>query len=235
MTTRECKALQSEIEETNAQDDLSAAAREHLRGCAGCRTFHAEQQTLQRLLANLDTVSAPPDFDFRLRARLARDSDRAPGVFGRFSIGPRPLALAALVLLVAFAAVLLKNRIFWERPTTVATIPSAGANSGLKATDSKPAVTPDAIAVVAATVSAPTDDSRSSKQKRSAARNVSVVAKKNVGSATREFAVTPAPILVSTAPTGDSSPVLVPLNARALRISVENGHGVSRTISLPTF
>lgn len=66
-----CQTCQFEIEEVRATERLSDSARLHLSTCAVCRAFHDERQALKRLVGSLEAVTAPPDFDFRLRARLA--------------------------------------------------------------------------------------------------------------------------------------------------------------------
>jgi hypothetical protein len=66
-----CQTCQFEIEELEMNEGLSDEARAHLSVCAVCRAFHDERQALKRLVGSLEAVSAPHDFDFRLRARLA--------------------------------------------------------------------------------------------------------------------------------------------------------------------
>jgi hypothetical protein len=50
---------------------LSERAGAHVRVCPECWALHDERQALRRLVGSLGPVGAPPDFDFRLRARLA--------------------------------------------------------------------------------------------------------------------------------------------------------------------
>ena len=66
-----CQTCQFEIEELETNEGLSDGARAHLSVCPVCRAFHDERQALKRLVGSLEAVSAPHDFDFRLRARLA--------------------------------------------------------------------------------------------------------------------------------------------------------------------
>ena len=66
-----CQTCQFEIEELEMDEGLSDEARAHLSVCVVCRAFHDERQALKRLVGSLEAVSAPHDFDFRLRARLA--------------------------------------------------------------------------------------------------------------------------------------------------------------------
>jgi hypothetical protein len=66
-----CQTCRIEIEELGTVERLGDDARAHLSVCALCRAFHDERQSLKRLIGGLGTVDAPPDFDFRLRARIS--------------------------------------------------------------------------------------------------------------------------------------------------------------------
>src|SRR5215510_2423926 len=94
-------------------DGYSAAAAEHLRECAACREFQEQQTKLRQIVGSLGTVSAPADFDFRLRARLANESNAS--VYWLFL--KRGFAFAALLLVFAIAAVLMRN--VMNRPASV--------------------------------------------------------------------------------------------------------------------
>jgi hypothetical protein len=66
-----CQTCLIEIEELEREERLSGEAQAHLSLCLTCRVFHDERQSLKRLVGGLGVVSAPPDFDFRLRARIS--------------------------------------------------------------------------------------------------------------------------------------------------------------------
>ena len=99
-----CQTCRAEIEELEAGAPLSERARAHVRVCPECWAFHDERQALRRLVGGLGPVSAPPDFDFRLRARLAaaktHGNGRAPWLSFLSSVPAISLA-AAFALLVA--------------------------------------------------------------------------------------------------------------------------------------
>jgi hypothetical protein len=66
-----CQTCRAEIEELEAGARLNDDASAHLRVCPECGAFHEERESLRKLVGSLGPVHAPPDFDFRLRARLA--------------------------------------------------------------------------------------------------------------------------------------------------------------------
>ncbi len=99
-----CQTCRAEIEELEAGAPLSERAGAHVRVCPECWAFHDERQALRRLVGSLGPVGAPPDFDFRLRARLAAakasESQQAPWRTFLASVPAISLA-AAFALLVA--------------------------------------------------------------------------------------------------------------------------------------
>ncbi|HEX5708165.1 MAG TPA: hypothetical protein VFX96_12760 [Pyrinomonadaceae bacterium] len=95
-----CKKYIAEIEEAAAGSTLSVAARRHLDACAPCGAFERERNALRALVGSLGAVAAPPDFEFRLRARMHTDAG-AP----RRSLFGGSLAPVAGVTLAALFAV----------------------------------------------------------------------------------------------------------------------------------
>src|SRR6266550_2870855 len=135
MTTNECKTIQQELDEAEANEPMSAKAADHLRSCDECRRFDSDQRTLHGLIASLEPVAAPPDFDFRLRARIAREKsrDRSSVGLSSFLRIPRAVAVVSLILLAAVAGVIVKN--WMTSPTrTVAVAPSQPQNEPSKTT-----------------------------------------------------------------------------------------------------
>jgi hypothetical protein len=99
-----CQTCRIEIEELETGSRLSDQARAHLHVCHVCRAFHDERQALRRLVGSLETVSAPPDFDFRLRARInaAKSAGNHRPSWRSFLASAPALGLAAsFVLLIA--------------------------------------------------------------------------------------------------------------------------------------
>lgn len=102
-----CKFYQAEVEETNFDGDgLSAAVRAHVRECPTCRKHYEQRVSLHGLLGSLARVSAPADFEFRLRARMASHAgmgNRTKALHRFFA--PRTISVtlaACFILMVAF-------------------------------------------------------------------------------------------------------------------------------------
>jgi hypothetical protein len=244
MTANECKTFRRELDEADPNHQLSSKARDHLRGCVECRGFDSDQRALRGLIASLEPVAAPSDFDFRLRARLAREKSSAgndAGV-GRFLRMPLPVAAAALVLLVALAGLVVKNWMTSSTPTVVSVPPRSevvsappdGTNAIVPSTDTK-AGAKGVVATSGGSKNNPRSaDRQSSTARNNVPRNLANVPRKGEGSATRELGLSPAPVLGGEQPDNAGAVVRVPLDARALQISIDDGRGATRTISLPT-
>jgi hypothetical protein len=112
MNGKECRATRREIDESELNQKLSDQARSHVASCASCRGFRAERISLRELVGSLEPVTAPGDFDVRLRARLASERQgrtRQPSIF-RLVIGAPAIAAAALVVILALAMVWFAQR-----------------------------------------------------------------------------------------------------------------------------
>lgn len=93
----DCKIYRIEIEESEPGKSLSVGTVAHIEACASCCALRDEQLKLSRMIGSLEVVSAPADFDFRLRARLAevKSGNARSFAWGSFAPGARSLALAA--------------------------------------------------------------------------------------------------------------------------------------------
>jgi len=103
-----CQKCKNEIDERDLRrEHLSDAAEAHLSACANCRAFGEERLALGRLVGGLEKVSAPADFDFRMRARMAAELSARRAARPRlFNFKPAALSwpLAACLALVVSAA-----------------------------------------------------------------------------------------------------------------------------------
>lgn len=130
-----CQKCKIEIEERDSRRQfLSGAAEDHLAGCASCRVFGEERLALRRLVGGLERVSAPADFEFRVRARMVAERDAGASRAAWFGFSPAALSwpLAGCLALVISASLYLQ-----QRPTTTA--PPIPAEQSRAATTATPA------------------------------------------------------------------------------------------------
>lgn len=95
-----CQSCRIEIEELEMGEGLSETARAHIKACSPCGAFYNERLSLRKLVGSLEPVSAPPDFEFRLRARLAANGSAGNH---RFSLRSFIASAPALGLAASFA------------------------------------------------------------------------------------------------------------------------------------
>jgi hypothetical protein len=103
MNGKDCRVTRREIDESELNQKLSEQARSHVASCDSCRGFRAERTSLRELVGSLEPVTAPGDFEMRLRARLASDKQsraRQPYFF-RLIVGTPAIAAAAFLVVVA--------------------------------------------------------------------------------------------------------------------------------------
>ena len=61
-----CQSFKNQIDEAA----FTAELNRHLEACSGCKTFREERECLSRLLAGLEHINAPTNFEFGVRAKL---------------------------------------------------------------------------------------------------------------------------------------------------------------------
>src|SRR5215471_15896512 len=111
MNGRVCREVRREIDQSELGQSLSANAESHMAACPACVEFRRERSRLRELVGALTPVTAPADFDMRLRARLARERDVPPQPFiFRFVMSTPGIAIAAVLVLVVGTVVFLSQR-----------------------------------------------------------------------------------------------------------------------------
>lgn len=104
-----CKQTRKAIDTASRYNLRGGNVTSHLNGCPDCHRYSYETTSLLGLLSAQSRVEAPPDFEFRLRARMARaqaETASDPQGFLRkirpetFSWGQMVAAAAALALIV---------------------------------------------------------------------------------------------------------------------------------------
>src|SRR5437773_3863015 len=237
MSKKDCRRVRQEIEESNLGQQPGGLAAEHLRSCAECRNFYDERSRLRQIVSSLGTIEAPADFDFRLRARLANASARSSSQFsfGNLGLGMRSVVLASLGFLVVSAFLVRYLMPPGNTSTAVRTeSPRQDSANVAGSLGNKPA--PNALAANdrqrEAGANQPDERTTSGPRKTVVARLGS-----NKQIASREFSSLSAPVnktRESAANTGVFTIFPIDASHQSLKVSLDDGNGVSRTISLPT-
>jgi hypothetical protein len=241
MRNTNCRIIRREIEEARSANFLSAAARSHLEVCPDCESVSRQQIKLRAILSSLDTVEAPADFDYRLRARMAAEKRLGARVlpFGNFSFGFGSAAAVAVVLLIGSAFIFVSFRSRSQPGVAGLNQPSSnsvtavGQSTSVNGTKAGP-VQVATIAKNNAEGKAAKDDSAVRRLPKAfdSRREVAGLTKgKPLG--TIDQAQTGAQVdrLGETYPSA-----AFPINAsyQSLKVSVDDARGTARTISLPS-
>lgn len=222
MRKTNCKQIRRELDELMLGEAWSAAATEHLRECAECREFHVQQTKLRKIVGSLGTIEAPADFDFRLRARLAKDASSAPAIYWRLVRGGMVAAAMAVVVLMGVAVVRDAMR-QGENPGEVAKKPEV--HQTVKPDQAPPVVpeekkTDDVVAAVNPVTIRKIRPAQADYKKRPLS----------------SFAIssTGASVLNGTKPAGMSTAFPIDSSLQPFTVSLEDGRGNAKTISVPT-
>jgi hypothetical protein len=227
MKRKDCRVIRQEIDQSELNQRLSEEVLAHLASCRDCQDFHAERTRLRELVGSLEPVVAPPDFDMRLRARIAgeRQSSSQPFIF-RFVVGTPAIAVAFVLMVLAGTAVWYTQRNVNQQ---IAARPAAAAlpvESGVPA--------PKAIAGndQGSSISSLNGPAQSSKppvtlNKRNGNKTTASLAGSNVS----DFSSRRAPTFRRIQPQAGEVTVSGPF--KPMIISLEDDRGATRTISLP--
>jgi hypothetical protein len=232
MRKNNCEVIRRELDELTLGEACSTAAIEHLRECAGCREFHQQQTRLREIVGSLGTVSAPADFDFRLRARLAGESSSA-GFHLRSVYWPfarRGLAVVALLIVFATGVVLVRNIVNRQTNESVAT--------GEQPAPRQLQVPKETVPVKAPVPEFSAGLPKSSPQviRRERLESARTGGRRSVASASVDFSNERASVINSSQAEGSSRTATVfpiDVSLQSLRVSLDDGRGNARTISVP--
>ena len=233
MRDKQCEVIRRELEEVALNEEFSGAAAEHMRGCADCREFQRQQLKLRQIVGSLGVVSAPADFDFRLRARLAADSEKSGVRYWAFAV--RGLATVAVLVVFGVGAA-----IVWQstRPPTTSIA------------DAQPQAAPQQQPQPGQAEPRQAEPPRHDEQANAQLRNDPPVVEGNIPRRNPSRPIVPRPgqriTSVAQSSTGanvvklgqpvlDTTPVF-PIDAslQSVRVSLDDGRGNARTISFPT-
>ena len=223
-----------------------------------CRAFHDERQSLKRLVGSLAAVSAPPDFDFRLRARISAAKN---GASKQRSSWRSFLASAPAIGLAASFALLVAGFVFYNQMKRA---PAPGNQAGEIARQTSQAVSEQrskapasnvadsSTQSVTQSVTPPPDVKEESPTlnagvkgarprsigKPNGARRVDPRRPDNQQDVSNDFARRPAPVITpaGASPLVAESQPVVELSIRSasqpMRVFVDDRSGAKRTVTL---
>ena len=231
MNKTTCSAIQRKLDELLLDDGLGSEVSTHLAGCPECSDFHLKGTRLRQLVGSLGAVSAPADFDFRLRARLANEDTGSTFLF--WSNRYRTVAAALVVALIVGVSFVVYQMVR-SKSTSVNVTSSGTPGKNIAA----PQVTPQITRVEE---QKPQTAGESMVAKAPQFKNV--IHKRGLSSDSRpkramavtELSSDRAP-LVRDSKSEVSSEAIFPVDAsqRSLRMSLFDSRGNPKTISLPS-
>ncbi len=222
MRKNNCEVVRRELDELMLGEACSTDATEHLRDCVSCREFHEQQTKLRQIVASIGTVEAPADFDFRLRARLAQGNGSS--VYWLFA--RRGLAVAAMVIVFATGVVLVRNMMNKPEVNSVARQPEV--QQPAKPSDVAPVVKEEKKPeqVVAGVTDNFVPVSRKGERRR--------IEYKKQPLSTIDSAFSRAEVINGTTFVGTSGAFPIDASHQTFKVSLDDGRGNARTISVPT-
>lgn len=242
MKTTECRSTQREIDAIELNQPLSAESRAHISDCASCRELFDHGSSLRTLVASLEPVGAPANFDMRLRARLAAEKEpKSVWInFWRQTPGVPAIALAfSLLVIGAFAIYLRPAGTQQVAGTREPAAPSAGTTGGISSgttvQNSEPLNGTQVTGGENGIIPAADQQGTPAGSRRLGKSAVELAAgTKGSGIASREFSLLPAGSIKREEDGTATSPV-VSLSApvQPVVVSMRDDHGATRTISLP--
>jgi hypothetical protein len=223
MNATDCRVVRLEIDGSELGQSLSETGEAHVAVCASCSQFRSERSRLRELIGSLDPVTAPADFDMRLRARIARENQnqaQQPWIF-RFVVSTPAIAVAALLVILVGTLVWVNQRSATETFNSAsATIPAEGIRTSAQApaADQKTRTETQPLIATADT------------SKRNSPRNFSRGFSANAPQAS-DFNASSAQAIRLTPDRAGEVSLTAPVNPMV--VSVPDEHGGTRRILLP--
>lgn len=226
MRNNKCEMIRRELDELMLNEAYSASAGEHLKECLDCREFHQTQIKLRQMVGSLGPVAAPPDFDFRLRARLANDAGSV-GVHD-WSFARKGLAFGAVLVVFATGMFAVRNVMNQgtDNPVIVERNPPPVQQESPKPAER---IQPDA----------PPSSDQTAEVRENRPNRMRVVQgglKIRRPMATVDRASTRAGVIPTSEAVSSRATAVIPIDASlpSLKFSLDDGSGNPRTISVPT-
>lgn len=222
MRKNNCEVVRRELDELMPGEVCSTVATEHLRDCASCREFHAQQTKLRQIIGNLGTVEAPADFDFRLRARLAQSN----GSSLNWMFVRRGLAAAAMMIVFVTGVLVVRN-VMKQSPRVETVAQQPEVHEPRTPDEIRPVVKednkPEQVVAGISEEASPVPQKGERRRVESKKRTLP----------TLDSAFGTAEVINGALPLGASA---FPINAsdQTFRVSLDDGRGNAKTISFPT-
>jgi hypothetical protein len=235
MRKNTCELIRRELDELMLDETCSTTALQHLRECSECREFHEKQTKLRQIVGSLGTIAAPADFDFRLRARLARESSDGPRlsfVEWPFSFPSRGFVAAAMLLVFAtglfLVGVVVNHRIESDKLAKQTAAPQRDETprppDEVKANPPEPRKEEPMVVV-----------SNKAPQKNRTERSMHLAIRNTPRLATIDSASTGAEVISGAEPLTASAAFPIDTSSvHYFKFSVDDGRGNAKTISVPT-
>jgi len=225
MKDTRCESVRRELEELLLNEEFSSTSAEHLQTCADCREFQRQQQKLRQIIGSLGTVSAPADFDFRLRARLAADSSAAG--FRYWSFAVKGLATAAILVVFGVGIAILLQRGRSELPV------AEGTRIEQKSPDEPKVMQPPVPAITTSVPDVAPTIAVNTEPKRKIERSLVVKPRRSLTAV--DFSSERANVVSNVRPALNSEPVFsIDASLQSVKVSLDDGRGNARTISFPS-
>ena len=231
MKHTECDQIRLEIDESDLGATLSGPALLHLRDCAECQDFQNKQTKLRQMVGSLETVNAPADFDFRLRARLANSEERTGYQFlSSFPAMRSPgFAVAVLILVVVGAFVFLRQFVPKEQMAGQQPATNQEAASQIK----QPEAAPKSVEEVSPGREEKSNQSLAENSGTSHRRQVSAAPGNRRNVVSVDLGSSPAPVIRENKSVAGITTFPLDISQESFKVSIDDGRGTSRTISLP--
>jgi hypothetical protein len=227
MRKNNCELIRRELDELMVDETCSSSALEHLRECVECREFQEKQTKLRQIVGSLGTVAAPSDFDFRLRARLANESSSAASQFGYWS--RRGFAVAALLLVLATGAVLVRNVL--DKPVAVNNVATRQEPHVQQPANPVETLAPVPVNsdrnLVAGIPNKRTEPGKTERSGQGGSRNKRQLV-------AFDFSSERAEVINGMEAVGTSAAFPIDASLEPFKVSLDDGRGNARTISVPT-
>jgi len=218
MSKKECNAARRQLDEFTLAE-LAENSMDHLAACADCSDFRTRQMKLRQLVGSLGVVNAPADFDYKLRARIAQSDANGIGIRWFESSALRAGFVAAVILLAVTVSIIGFNK-------------SASENIPSVAIKNEPPAH-EVVNPVGAVAPAPTATLTVNTQVEKPLKRYVTQQTSNKRLATADYSNNVAPVFVS-GPGKQGGVFPIATSGQPLRISVDDGSGNARIITVPT-